>query len=79
MEKYDTCLSPVKGSHIYFKSFPCFSPGQLDGLVQKRRNSSALAVELCRSCTKPLNSSVFSQWNEIIYNILHVELIGQEM
>ena len=25
----------------------------LDGLVQERRNSSALAVELCLSCTNP--------------------------
>ena len=27
--------------------------GKLDGLVQKRRNSSALIMELCFSCTKP--------------------------
>ena len=26
---------------------------QIDGLVQERRNSSALAMELCLSCTNP--------------------------
>ena len=26
---------------------------QVDGLVQERRNSSALAMELCISCTNP--------------------------
>ena len=28
--------------------------GHLDGLVQERRNSNALAMELCLSSTKPL-------------------------
>ena len=27
---------------------------EIDGLVQERRNSSALAMELCLSCTKSL-------------------------
>ena len=30
------------------------SKGYTDGLVQERRNSSALAMELCLSCTKPV-------------------------
>ena len=32
--------------------------GYMDGLVQERRNSSALAMELCLSCTKP---SIYDQ------------------
>ena len=28
--------------------------GYVDGLVQERHNSSALAMELCLYCTKPL-------------------------
>ena len=31
-----------------------------DGLVQERRNSSALAMELCLSCTNPSNFSLIS-------------------
>ena len=35
---------------------PILSMGhQVDGLVQERRNSSALAVELRFPCTNPLN------------------------
>ena len=33
----------------------------IDGLVQERHNSSALAMELCLSCTNP---SVYSDWFE---------------
>ena len=31
----------------------CFVWGQIEGLVQERRNSSASAMELCLSCTNP--------------------------
>ena len=34
---------------------PSFKRCVVDGLVQERRNSSALAVELCVSCTIPSN------------------------
>ena len=35
-------------------SFQCVSPGNhFDGLVQERRNSIVLAMELCLSCINP--------------------------
>ena len=37
----------------------CFPHHKIDGLVQERFNSSALAMELRLSCTNPLKSS---QW-----------------
>ena len=35
----------------------------IDGLVQERRNSSALAMELCLSCTNPL-IYIYAPWKE---------------
>ena len=35
---------------------------QINGLVQERRNSSALAMELCLSCTKPSKCKVSFHW-----------------
>ena len=35
----------------------------LDGLVQERRNSSALAMELCLSCTNP------SIWDRFLFTL----------
>ena len=32
----------------------------IDGLEQERRNSSALAMELCLSCTKPIDINWWS-------------------
>ena len=34
------------------RAMPVFTQ-RFDGLVQERRNSSALAMELCLSCTNP--------------------------
>ena len=38
---------------IHFYSYCCYN---IDGLVQERRNSSALALELCLYCINPLDS-----------------------
>ena len=48
-------LEPGVTRWSYFKMFTlCLSWVQyIDGLMQKRRNSSALAMELCLFCTKP--------------------------
>ena len=35
---------------LYYTGVPLY---HIDGLVQERRNSSALAMELCLSCTNP--------------------------
>ena len=37
----------------------CYLQNQIDGLVQERRNSNALTMELRLSCTNPSKSSVF--------------------
>ena len=34
----------------------------MDGFVQERRNSSALAMELCLSCTDPSNLYIYRWW-----------------
>ena len=36
-------------------AFTWLGDEQFDGLVQERRNSSAIAVELCLACTNPTN------------------------
>ena len=36
-----------------FQNFAFFEMDNIDGLVQERRNSSALAMELRLSCTNP--------------------------
>ena len=42
-----------------------------DGLVQERCNSSALAMELHRSCTNPLNYNMLHMIN---FNLLNLSL-----
>ena len=37
----------------------------IDGLVQERRNSSALAMELLLSCTNPLIRFNLTKYNEL--------------
>ena len=50
------------GNHIKSKTFYYF-----DGIVQERHNSSALAMELCLSCTNPpISSKHFKS-----YDVLH--------
>ena len=41
----------------------------IDGLVQERRNSSALAIELCLSCTYPL---IYSAENQIYLALIFI-------
>ena len=39
----------------------------LDGLVQERRNSSALAMELCLSC---INPSIYANINHNVFSLV---------
>ena len=55
------CLNTFIGSAIY-----------VDGLVKERRNSSALAVELRLSCTKPSIFSYYFVWCRVCH-IEHVD------
>ena len=43
---------------------PALGQSYIDGLVQERHNSSALAMELCLSCIKPIDIWLsLCQWN----------------
>ena len=47
-----------------------FNDAYIDGLVQERRNSSALAMELRLSCTNP--SICITCFNELTQNLFDV-------
>ena len=53
---------------ICLQTAPCFQKLSLypniDGLVQERRNSSALAMDLCLSCTNPW---IYNCWPYIFF------------
>ena len=55
----------------------CLNNSRIDGLVQERRNSSALAMELRLSCT---NLSVYSGMNniDVFYLQPYLHIYGQE-
>ena len=52
---------------MHYVTKPC--SGHVDGLVQERGNSSAVAIELRLSCTNP---SMYVQWAESISCLLMV-------
>ena len=54
IQKYHSCWYPVNRHHQYPSRNHVVSDHYLDGLVQERRNSSALAMELRLSCINPL-------------------------
>ena len=67
-EKLLWCVTREGGWKGYYVIIPewivpySISHKHIDGLVQERRNSSALAMELCLSCTNPLISCRRIMW-----------------
>ena len=53
----------------------------IDGLVQERRNSNALAIELRLSCTNPLTYSAIDVYDiftsELLLYVVYIEVIRQ--
>ena len=60
-------MIPIADYHIttYHDVENCYLHHHFDGLVQERRNSSALAMKLRLSCTKP---SIYRKWIRSIYH-----------
>ena len=58
----------LQNGHHFVQASICQikNTGDIDGLVQERRNSSALAMELRLSCTNPsISSVILSTWSEV--------------
>ena len=57
--KWTQMFVPLEFKQLIILSFLCkidvHDRAYIDGLVQERCNSSALAIELCLSCTNPID------------------------
>ena len=52
-DKASLWLSSTWSPHMYIIAEPLHHTDHIDGIVQERCNSSALAMEICLSCTNP--------------------------
>ena len=55
----------------WVKSWQCFIEYHIDELVQERRNSRMLPMELCLSCTNPLISLLNCDIADLHYTSIH--------